>query len=417
MSDLRRLQRKLIPVNIIVAIISLVAAISIIFAPLITINVGDIAEDIAGVFTQEESAGDEENSSGSTDYVGMILDTVGDMKLSFTTLNIAKFAFSKNPLDNLTESVAGIIKDVEDDLVGNVAVVMIPKLIESIDDLDVDTDKIDVKKVLNKFDDVLNADGDEQVDQAIEALVDEIQRQAVSKDGEPLIPDDIKGDIQDKIREFYDDTKEALGDEDMTLESFICVTISKMLNGKSESSPDASAVAAYAEAEDGESSESNSGKIYTNYRDLINGMLGISDSTENTDGVLDGLSGMIDMLMLVPKIFAIVMFFFAGIWFIQFLFAFFHMFSKNKRFLMWYTKLWGLTPCLIFGILPLLAGWIIPMIVPEAAAYLGILGAFSTMTWISGGCYLLLWIISIFWAFPIKRKIRKLLKSGATYND
>ena len=43
-------------------------------------------------------------------------------------------------------------------------------------------------------------------------------------------------------------------------------------------------------------------------------------------------------------------------------------------------------------------------LVPIAA----VLGAVSTLTWISGGCWVLLWLVSIFWAFPIKRKIRAL---------
>lgn len=44
------------------------------------------------------------------------------------------------------------------------------------------------------------------------------------------------------------------------------------------------------------------------------------------------------------------------------------------------------------------------------ALYAGIFAAFSSYTWISGGCYLLLWLLSICWAFPIKHKIRKLRK-------
>ena len=35
-----------------------------------------------------------------------------------------------------------------------------------------------------------------------------------------------------------------------------------------------------------------------------------------------------------------------------------------------------------------------------------IIGAISSLTWISGACYLALWIVSVFWAFPIKRRIR-----------
>lgn len=69
-----------------------------------------------------------------------------------------------------------------------------------------------------------------------------------------------------------------------------------------------------------------------------------------------------------------------------------------------YYVVWFL-PCLIFGVAPLVAGAIVPGM-EGGAEIAGILGMISTMTWISGACYILLWIISIFWAFPIKRKIR-----------
>ena len=409
MNDLKRLQRKLIPVNIVVMIISLVAAFSIIFAPLLTVDVGEIASS----FTQEGSG---EGDSESPDFIGAILDSVGDMKFSLTTYGLAKFAFSENPMDSIIESVAKTIKDVEDDIFANVAVTLIPTLIEGNDNLDIDADNIDVKAVLDKFDDILKAKNDAQVDQSIAALVDEIQKQAVSKeDGEKLISDDMKGDIQDFIKQRYDEAKEVLGDKDLTLESFICITISKMINGNGESSANAHAVAKVANAIDDEGSGSGSGEIYTNYRDLINGLLGTSDSSESEGGLLDGLGDIFDMVSSIAKYFAMVMFFFAGIWFIQFLFAFFHMFAKNKRFMMWYTKLFGIYPCLIFGVAPIALGSALSSVLP--AAFAGIFGAITSLTWISGACYLLLWIISIFWAFPIKRKIRKLKKSGATYND
>ena len=38
------------------------------------------------------------------------------------------------------------------------------------------------------------------------------------------------------------------------------------------------------------------------------------------------------------------------------------------------------------------------------------MGMISSLSWISGACYVVLWLISICWAFPIKRKIRRLKK-------
>lgn len=130
--------------------------------------------------------------------------------------------------------------------------------------------------------------------------------------------------------------------------------------------------------------------------------------------------------------------FFIILWLILFLFAFFHMFARNKRFVMWYVKLFCAWPCIIFYIVPLLVKKVLAVAFPEIytqvietiAQFIGnaanvtvttqqaadimnaVLSSFQTFAWISGICYLLLWIISICWAFPIKHKIRKLKKSN-----
>lgn len=128
--------------------------------------------------------------------------------------------------------------------------------------------------------------------------------------------------------------------------------------------------------------------------------------------------------------------FFILMWVILFLFAFFHMFARNKRFMTWYVKLFCFWPCIIFFIVPLAAKPVLTSVFPQiyeqvcdsivqflsgslnvavdsAAAgqiFAAALSAIKTAAWISGVCYLLLWLISIFWAFPIKHKIRKLKK-------
>lgn len=424
MNELKRLQRKLIPVNIVVMILALVAAVSIIFAPLITIKVGVLAEQVVDM-VGGESDGSAEEADSPASYMDAILSSMGDMKISFTTYGLAKFAFSGDTTEAIVEAVADIMEDVQDKLITSVATEVLPRLLESEDlGLDLDTENLDVPAILDKFDGMFNAKNDEQAKQAIADLVDELQNQAITKDGEKLIPDDMKEDLQELIKEYYDETLEALNGEDMTLESFICVAISNMLNGNgNEKAPDeTSAVKALATATESDGAHESdgatesSGKIYTNYHDLIKGMMGVSEDTE-VENPLEELAPMLDTVKNIVKYFTIVMFVFAGIWLIQFLFAFFHLFAKNKRFTMWYTKLLGIYPCIIFGVIPLLVAWIVPMIVPAAAAYMGILGAISTLTWISGACYLLLWGVSIFWAFPIKRKIRKLLRNGASYSD
>ncbi|MDE7440370.1 MAG: hypothetical protein K2N23_07685, partial [Clostridia bacterium] len=103
---------------------------------------------------------------------------------------------------------------------------------------------------------------------------------------------------------------------------------------------------------------------------------------------------------------------FIGPWVILFLFSFFHLLAKNKRFTMWYVKLICWIPPVIWLALKLL-----PMLANKffsdvwngeyGAVIKSIVSSISSFTWISGLCYILLWLVSIFWAFPIKRKIRK----------
>lgn len=130
--------------------------------------------------------------------------------------------------------------------------------------------------------------------------------------------------------------------------------------------------------------------------------------------------------------------FFIILWLILFLFAFFHMFARNKRFMMWYVKMFCAWPCIIFWLVPLLVKKVLAVAFPEIynqviegiAQFIGntanvtvtaeqatgivnaVLSSLQTFAWISGICYLLLWIISVCWAFPIKHKIRKLKKGN-----
>ena len=126
--------------------------------------------------------------------------------------------------------------------------------------------------------------------------------------------------------------------------------------------------------------------------------------------------------------------FFILLWAILFLFAFFHMFARNKRFMMWYVKLFCAWPCIIFWLVPMLVKNVLAKAFPQIYAQVidfvvgavgnalkvtvtaeqatglfnAALSSLQTFAWISGICYLALWIISVCWAFPIKHKIRKL---------
>lgn len=417
MEEVKRLQHKLIPVNIVVMIIALVAALSILFAPLLKIDVGVVTAEIAKLQESDKNEDSEENV-GSIDYMSTIADCLKDMKLSVSTLSLAKTAFSEEPAQQLTGIVANELKKSEDKIIVSVAVEMLPQLIEDIDvDVDIDVENIDVESVLGKFDGLLNAENEEQSDQAIADLVEEIQRQAVSTEGVALIPDEAKSEMQNIIKDYYEQAKEILADQELTMESFICVTISKIMNDFNIDNPGEGAketkISYIADVEpsapETTSPESGNDGIYTTYEDLINGMLSANGSEQ--ENAMAKLNETIDNYKPAMQIAVYAMFGFAAVWLILFIFALLHLFAKNKRFTMWYVKLFGFYPCLIFGLAPMLSGIIVKTLITDVAvksSVTAILGAISSLTWISGACYVLLWLVSIFWAHPIKKKIRAL---------
>lgn len=95
----------------------------------------------------------------------------------------------------------------------------------------------------------------------------------------------------------------------------------------------------------------------------------------------------------------------AGLWALLALLALLHIFLKNKKVGMWYVKLTGLFPFAICWLAPTLALKFLPQIVSEMPALPAI--AFGGLTFISALCLLALWIVSIFWCHPIKKRIRR----------
>lgn len=419
MNEIDRLQKKLIPVNIAVMVLSLVAALSILFAPLLTVNIGKITSEIVSSINSPES-GDESEGSGESDgedsfdmsnIFGLLTKSTENLKLNVTVIGLYKFA-SGDGASQITGFVADVFTQIEADLFSTVVVGFLPQLIENYQpDSDVNLDNIDVNAITSKLDAIFEAENDQEIDAAISNLVDELQRQAVTADGTQIIEDDMKDTVSEYIRKYYDDAAEAV-EGDVTLENFICVTISEIMNGAgSNSDGNGQGFAPVALAATEEENNNGDGKIYTTYQELISGLLGESGDSGSP---LDSINSSLDNILPYFKYISFAMIGFAAVWLVLFIFALVRLFAKNKRFTMWYVKLLGFYPCFIFGVLPLVAGSLLSALVPAEAGInvAAILGAISSLTWISGGCYLLLWIVSIFWAFPIKHKIRKLRKSA-----
>lgn len=383
MDEIARRQRKLIPLNIVVAIIALVAAVSLLFAPIVSVDAVGLGDYITEMMGEQSSGGDSSEEGPTIDTAKIVSTVTSNMgNVSLTTMSLATLAFSDDLTETLKDYVSEIgsetLKKSEKELITDVAVPMMVEMMEeeSGEEAPDNIKNMDADAIYDKAKALETASAGE-VDETISALAEELQNQL----GEDYISDENLADLESSIRTVYDDTV-ATTDGTFTIESCICVFASKSLQ------------------ESGEITQT-----FTSYADLIDYFMDSALSSGSGSDSSSELDDTIAQVEPILKIVAIALLFFTAVWLILFLFAFLHLFAKNKRFTMWYVKLFGFLPCLIFGVAPLVAGAIVPGM-EGGAEIAGILGMISTMTWISGACYILLWIISIFWAFPIKRKIR-----------
>lgn len=371
-----RLQRKLIPLNIVVCVLCLVAAISLLFAPLLTVNLSDMKEPILALMESETGSddgyGDSNPDEGSEDSgdididYAVIIDALFDEELSFNAIDLINFANSDDSVFlPWIASKMGKIMDA----------IMIPTLSQSIlKELEVEADGIDFEKLNAKFEALNNVKSEDDMRVAAGDLIDELARLG-------NIPEEEinrEGGI-DAFVGLYNDTVEVTGG-DFDLEKMFCVVASTGLELETP---------------------------VTDYESLFGVMLGGNGEDPDMADAMESISMLDEALKAMAQgVFGMVMFS-AIMWMVLFLFSLLHIFAKNKRFVMWYVKMFGGIPWLLFGFLPMTMGGALASIGEEAAIAASLFGAITSSTWISGVCLGLLWLVSIFWAFPIKHKIRK----------
>ncbi len=366
---IERKQKSLVPLNIAVIVICLVAAISLLFAPLISVDLSRLSEATAAMQQEGDGADGAESEMQQS-----MLDGVGKAfgKISVNVFTLAGFATKPDLATAIGDYAGELLSSAGDALITEMA---LPMMIEQMESQGNDIPEIkNAQAILDKFKALEGAD-EADVDEKINALAAEVQTQL----GKEFLPDESIADFNSSVRSLYDVTTEN-NDGNFSIEACICVTASQAL----------------AEGD-------GNYTVYTDY-DALAGAL--TDKMLSSEGSSDA-EEIFGVISTVLKAAAFAMLFFVLVWVILLVFALVHIFMPNKRFMMWYVKLFGAYPCIIFFLAPLIAKAVIPGIAGEAAgSALAMMGLISSMTWISGICYLLLWAISIFWAFPIKRKIR-----------
>lgn len=376
--EMRKYQRRLIPVNIVVMILCAVAALSLFFRPILTVDIGKAAGAISESMESpaptaaEVSPAEEGKDDGAS---ALFLTMLGGGSVSVTLFDFRNVLFGEDPMQQFVGIFADELEGFLAEAAGPVAARMISEA--AADKLDKSAEDVNVDKVLEKLSDLETATP-ETKDACIDALIDEIAYQLVAVPNE-----ETKSEIRSVAEELYDQTAERNGGK-FSVEACVCLVMSDAMEEE--------------------------GQTFTSYADIADMVAGTMLETFNAPEDANSF------IPLAIRIGVGVMMFFVAVWVVLFLAAFFRLFFANKRFTMWYVKLFGGVPCLVFWGIPYLvntlgvdffAGYI-----GEAAAMLTPFAAISSLAWISGICYLLLWFVSVFWAFPIKRKIRKLLRQG-----
>lgn len=363
MSEMQKYQRRLIPVNIAVMIIALVAALSILCLPLLSVDLGKakdaIAEMIDGAFVPADGENTESEYAPGAD----IAEGLANFNFSLRTADFAKMAFVDDPVMDISVAMAGILRDHTGTLLAASLIGMLPKT----EGVEIDVGNIDYAALCQKINSLNDRNREEVIRSAAQQIVTEggvaeSYRESYIQSAEDL------------LNGLYDSTVEYAGS--FSAEALICMTLG------------------------GSDNEAEGQTNATTYDRLIYNLLMNAGGAELLE--MYKVVGMAALCAVAVP---------AAAWLALFVVALVRCFTKNKKYTMWYVKVSGFTPCLIFGV-GILA---VKSAVPQNVAAL--FGIFSTMTWVSGACYALLWLVSVFWAFPIKRQIRKLRKSGVGYGD
>lgn len=453
----RRLQKKLIPVNIAVILIALTAGLSLLFAPLVEFDLGkagsaafEVMDTVLEIQKQQAEKDPAEQPSepgqiSPEEYAEKmmsafsgILPALDGIKITVSTQTIATFAFSSAPFEDLVRSLVSWVDSISDTLIDSIVPVVIDSAVDAMTDMGMaglEGLEIDGKEYVERIRSIENAKTSEEAYAIIDDLCDDVfaMVEQVASQQNPEFGPEEKEQMREQfkttntlIKTLYDETVKHNNGK-FTIEAAVCVNVSGAMWGETD-----------------EEGNMHFEAVYTTYDTLVEALLeeygeqmsesfsqAIRDLEQNgiqipvipslgEDGVLD-ISGVFRIFALLSGVPVWLLAVQAGLWFLLAIFAFVHLFLRNKRFTMWYVKLWAFWPGLLLWGLPTAAfafgGNLIGIVMPGLGAEMtsvavkaiaGMGGAFASFAWISLLCYGLLWLVSVFWAFPIKRKIRML---------
>lgn len=371
-SERRKLHRKLILPNIFILLISLVAAASLLFAQLLSVSVhidAQFGETVAQMMSEqagEEGGADAE--AAAKQYAFLFKDADADVTISLNPLDImtAGFDGGREGVKKLFTSALGGLSDTVARLSEQILPAMISVSVAGTAGADLentDLENIDT----SIFTDTITKLNDQDFEGA----------RTEFKDGITPFLQQFGITLVEGSEEYNQvmDTYDSLVDE-MTVDGeFSTTNILTAMGGSGEGTE-----------------ESGMGDM----------LAILSDPGTFADQLDEETLQTVNLVCTCLSVFVLMQ---AALWAILALFALLHIFLPNKKVGMWYVKLLCWLPCFLFFIAPPLALAVAPNFVELPAVVSSL--AFGGMTFISGICLLVLWLISIFWCHPIKKRIKR----------
>lgn len=411
-AEYKRLNKKLIPFNIIIAIISIVGIVTLLLGNFWTfsVNMKFDQEMLQGIIGDAMPAGGEEGSEEmSLDLSSLNLDVSFGFSIALEPEMLLKAATADN-----TAAVQGMIDPIINDFLSQAKDVFKATL-KSVA-------KVAVATAINEFNNTVVAEAGAEVPE-VAAAVEALDMEAVDSTIDELLSDDpdipaVKENlstiiIEQALAQYELQYDEPLSEEDRAaLESEIDTTIGSALDGVieqmgGEENFNVNNIVMTMASETGfidipEGETLTDEDLTVALRDMI---------MENMDAEVIGYMAtafkVLSYMLIIP----------IAAWALLAFFSFIRIFMKNKRVKMWFAKLVCATPYILFaGIPTLLVKYgptllkkYAPSLVPESLD--SILGSltitFTSLTWISAICVAALYFISIFFYNRLKKKAKR----------
>lgn len=395
----RKQHRKLIFPNIFILLVSLIAAATLLFGSLFSVNVHIDRELVVSLAEMSESGSSSDTDGENTaDMLAFLAkDADADIAVSLYPLETVNVAFSdgdgRGALKDLISSAVPDLEKVVETLSNQMAPAMVSyAMMQAVDGLPEGSALEDVDTEV--FNDTFRLINEQKPQEAKEEFLSACEIFAANELNMTLTETE-KQDLAD----FFDEALEMMESEDGTFS--VSNLLFALMEGGSPTVSDESVQSMSDENVSEGDGSGQSGESGANQFEEVLAML------EDPSAMVDDMDDQtVETIRTVCLAIAVLMLVCAGCWAILALFALIHIFVKNKKVGMWYVKLTGILPFLIFFVLPVVAVAVLPMLSPDLTAVASLPIAFGGMTFVSAICLLVLWCISIFWCHPIKKRIK-----------